>query len=151
MTNLRVLIFQPNITEYTLTLPYFICQEWGNQCADGCNGNNACISSCREDNPCGASDPTQVNATETSTGTTKPTASSTDDEDDEDAIFTGAPGSSDDDEDDDADAGKTKSKDDDDEDSPRTNEPGAASALALGNAYGLAVVMGGLFAGFAFL
>jgi hypothetical protein len=37
----------PNITQYSQTLPFFICQEWGNQCVTGCNGNNTCADSCR--------------------------------------------------------------------------------------------------------
>lgn len=130
---------RPNMTEYTLTLPFFVCQEWGNQCVTACGGNNACESSCREDHPCGASDPAKQTASSTGTSTTKPTASSTNDEDDENTIFTNSPGSSDDDNQ----QGSSTPK--------NVNEPGAASALALGEAYGLAVVVGGLFAGFALL
>jgi hypothetical protein len=128
------------MTEYTLTLPYFVCQEWGNQCVTACGGNNACASSCREDNPCGASDPAKKTASTTGTSTTKPTASATNDEDDEDTIFTNSPGSDDGDNNEDS-SSKPKN----------VNEPGAAAALGVGKAYGLAMVMGGLFAGFALL
>jgi hypothetical protein len=135
---------RPNMTEYTLTLPYFVCQEWGNQCVTDCGGNNACESSCREDNPCGASDPAQQTGTTTGTSTSKPTASSTSDEDDENTIFTNSPGQDSDDDDD--------SEDDSSNSKPKSvNEPGAAAALAVGKAYGLAIVMGGLFTGFALL
>lgn len=49
-----------------MTLPYFTCTEWGNQCVTKCGQNNACSASCREDHPCGALKPTRVNATTTS-------------------------------------------------------------------------------------
>lgn len=47
----------PNITQYSQTLPFFICQEWGNQCVKGCNGINTCADACRADHPCGAQTP----------------------------------------------------------------------------------------------
>jgi hypothetical protein len=52
----------PNVTQYTQTLPYFICSEWGNQCVTGCNGDNTCSSACRQDHPCGAQDPIRPNS-----------------------------------------------------------------------------------------
>lgn len=75
---------QPNLTEYSLTIPYFTCTEWGTQCVAGCNGDSACQSSCRQDHPCGARDPTLANKTASATGsatgsaTQSATASSTD-------------------------------------------------------------------------
>ncbi|TRX88321.1 hypothetical protein FHL15_010759 [Xylaria flabelliformis] len=59
----------PNLSEYSLTLPFFICQEWGNQCANNCGSNNACVSDCRENHPCGALNPTRANTTSSSTPT----------------------------------------------------------------------------------
>ncbi|KAI3324600.1 hypothetical protein HD806DRAFT_493064 [Xylariaceae sp. AK1471] len=57
----------PNLSEYSLTIPYFKCQEWGNQCVTNCGAsNNACASDCRENHPCGALDPTRANTTTTS-------------------------------------------------------------------------------------
>ncbi|KAI1170911.1 hypothetical protein F4777DRAFT_88817 [Nemania sp. FL0916] len=56
----------PNLSEYSLTLPFFVCQEWGNQCVAGCNGDAACASDCRQNHPCGALNPTRVNETTTS-------------------------------------------------------------------------------------
>lgn len=47
----------PNVSQYSLTLPYYICQEWGNQCVAACGQDNTCSSACREDHPCGAQDP----------------------------------------------------------------------------------------------
>lgn len=54
----------PNITEYTQTMPYFTCTEWGNQCVAACaSSDSACQSACRADHPCGAQDPVKPNAT----------------------------------------------------------------------------------------
>ena len=80
---------QPNVSEYTLSLPYFVCTEWGTQCVAACK-DNYCAAACRQDHPCGAQNPTLANAT-TST-TAAPTASKTNE------IFsglgqTGTPGS----------------------------------------------------------
>lgn len=115
---------RPNVSEYTLTLPYFVCQEWGNQCVKACGGNNGCASDCREKHPCGASDPKKYTS-KASTTTPTATASTTG----ADTIFT-APGSS---------------------GSSSSDKKGAAAALEVGQAYGLVVVMAGLFAGFALL
>jgi len=53
----------PNITQYSQTLPYFICTEWGTQCVNNCKGDSACGASCRADHPCGAQEPYKGNAT----------------------------------------------------------------------------------------
>ncbi|KAI1271033.1 hypothetical protein F5Y07DRAFT_38240 [Xylaria sp. FL0933] len=63
----------PNLSEYSLTLPFFICQEWGNQCVAGCNGDASCASDCRQNHPCGALNPTRTNET-SSTSMSTPTA-----------------------------------------------------------------------------
>jgi hypothetical protein len=79
---------QPNVSEYSLTLPYFVCQEWGNQCQENC-ADSACATSCREDNPCGAQEPTRVNETTSASATASQTgATATDDT----AIHTGLDG-----------------------------------------------------------
>ncbi|KAI1815227.1 hypothetical protein GGS20DRAFT_544507 [Poronia punctata] len=65
----------PNLSEYSLTLPYFKCQEWGNQCVTACRGNNACSSDCREKHPCGALDPRRANTTATTTSMASATSS----------------------------------------------------------------------------
>ena len=71
---------QPNITEYSQTLPYFECVEWGNQCVAACgSANTVCQSDCRQNHPCGALDPTRYNITSTSSGmTAAATATGTD-------------------------------------------------------------------------
>ncbi|KAI1122258.1 hypothetical protein F5Y10DRAFT_271282 [Nemania abortiva] len=60
----------PNLSEYSLTLPFFICQEWGNQCVTNCAGDSSCASDCRQNHPCGALNPTRVNETTSSSVST---------------------------------------------------------------------------------
>lgn len=67
----------PNVSEYSQTLPFYICQEWGNQCVNNCNGVSSCQSACRQDHPCGAQHPTLQNtSTLTSTSSAAASASS---------------------------------------------------------------------------
>jgi hypothetical protein len=117
---------QPNVTEYTLTLPYHVCTAWGQQCVKACGSDNQCAGDCLQKHPCGAQQPTRVNETASST-TVAPTASATQ----ANQEFNGFADS----------AGAANSDDD----------KSAAGALRLGDSYGLAVVAGGLFAGFAML
>jgi len=118
---------QPNVTEYTLTLPYYVCTEWGQQCIKNCNGNNQCQGDCTQKHPCGAQSPKTANKTRTtSSAVSSATAAPTD------QTYSGlGDGSADSDS-----SGKGKN---------------AAGALRLGDSYGLAVLAGGLFAGFAML
>ncbi|KAI0837481.1 hypothetical protein F5Y06DRAFT_270527 [Hypoxylon sp. FL0890] len=82
---------QPNVSEYSLTLPYFVCQEWGNQCVKNCGQDNTCAAACRDDHPCGALNPTRVNST---SSTSSPTATSSGAQaSDSNAIYTGLAGS----------------------------------------------------------
>lgn len=86
---------QPNSSEYSLTIPYHQCQEYGNQCVRACPSNDAaCQTACRTNNPCGAQDPTRVNTTTTSTTVATATATSGanddgDSSEDSTAVFTG--------------------------------------------------------------
>jgi hypothetical protein len=66
----------PNATEYSQTLPFYICQEWQNQCVTACGQALACQASCREDHPCGAQNPTRVTTTSSSSEPTAATATS---------------------------------------------------------------------------
>ncbi|EAQ93664.1 hypothetical protein CHGG_01899 [Chaetomium globosum CBS 148.51] len=118
---------QPNVTEYTLTLPYHVCTAWGTACVADCGSNNKCASDCREKHPCGAQTPTRVNDTSSTTAAV-PAATSTAPPADQayDGLADGSGGNNDDDK-------------------------NAAGSLRFANSYGLAVVAGGLFAGFAVL
>lgn len=66
----------PNVSQYSQTLPYFICTEWGTQCVSNCGGDTTCGAACRQDHPCGASNPTRQN-TSTLSRTMSATASTT--------------------------------------------------------------------------
>ncbi|KAG5974012.1 hypothetical protein E4U55_000133, partial [Claviceps digitariae] len=114
---------QPNVSEYSLSLPYFVCQEWVLQCQKACD-TNACKSDCVQNHPCGAQNPQKLNTTTT----VEPTATATDGAN---TIYTDGPGGSN--------GGGGGGK------------KGAAAALEVGRTYGLAVVLTSLFAGFALL
>lgn len=88
----------PNVTEYSQTLPFYLCQEWGTQCVANCNGNNQCQSSCRSDHPCGAQNPVRVNSStisstmsQTASGSSLPAGATTGSQG---TIFTGLAGAS---------------------------------------------------------
>jgi len=126
---------QPNATQYSQTLPYFICTQYGTQCVAACGSLNTCQSACREDHPCGAQDPnppsnvttTKGSTTSTSTSAAANGAASTNAAG---TVYNGlAPTTSA------ASTSNTKSGDE--------------SALDMGRSYGLAVVFAGVFAGFA--
>ncbi|KAL4913844.1 hypothetical protein BDW62DRAFT_157446 [Aspergillus aurantiobrunneus] len=109
----------PNASEYSQTIPYYLCTEQNNRCVNACNqGDASCQTECRTANPCGAQNPTPANTTSTNaTNTLSSTTSSL-------PPFTGLP---------------------DDEGSairPLTD---------LTPVYGLSVVLGAFFAGFAIL
>ena len=118
---------QPNVSEYSLSLPYFTCTEWGNQCVAGCGGDSSCQSDCRQDHPCGALNPTRANtstsATMSATGTNGASATG-------DGVFTGLGGST-----------STSS--------PQDNF--APSTFEMARVYTLLLTFGGLFAGFMFM
>jgi hypothetical protein len=126
---------QPNVSEYSLTLPFYVCQEWGNQCVTDCGGSASCASDCRENNPCGAEDPKKYNTTSTATGTgaVKATASATDDGT---TVYTDTPGSE---------------NNDDDSDSAASTKTNGAAVIEVGRTWGLTIVLSTIFAGFAML
>jgi len=126
----------PNASDYSQTIPYYVCTQDNDQCVTNCGlANNACSAACRDDNPCGAQNPTRVNTStiSTSTGTsatgtgTAGSATTTGY-----SAFGGAGG------------GSTAT-------STSTAKTGTAIALSLGHTYGLAVIAGGMFAGFALM
>ncbi|KAF9770929.1 hypothetical protein IL306_011449 [Fusarium sp. DS 682] len=121
---------QPNVSEYSLTLPFYVCQEWGNQCVEDCKGSASCASDCRQNHPCGASNPKKYNTTSTATDTAavKATASATDDSN---VVFTDTPGG-----------------DGSDSSSTKTN---SAAVIEAGRTWGLTIVLSTIFAGFAML
>ncbi|KAE9987100.1 hypothetical protein EG328_003882 [Venturia inaequalis] len=118
----------PNASEYSQTIPYFICTQVNENCVKACGtGNNACSSACRQDNPCGAQNPTVANtSSSTATSTSGASGSAT-------AATTTGFGSF-------GDATATAST--------SSTKSAAIAALNLGNTYGVAVIAAGIFAGF---
>jgi len=57
----------PNASQYSQTIPYFLCTQSNTNCVNNCGGDSTCQSSCRDDNPCGAQNPTRVNTSTIST------------------------------------------------------------------------------------
>lgn len=143
----------PNVTEYSQTLPFYICQEWGTQCVANCGQDNTCsndcryvdsrpfphpaqlelILSCRANHPCGAQDPTRVNTTSsstmaaTATGGKGSTQTAT-------SIITGFGGA----------AATTTG-------GANSGHSAASAMVNIGQSYGLAIVFASVFAGFAIL
>lgn len=127
---------QPNSSEYSQTIPYYICTENNNECVANCGGVSSCQSNCRTQNLCGAQDPKRVNTTSASASAsaTGAAASATS----SGAVYNGfgASGSS-------GSAQTTKAS--------SGTKTGAATRtlLHIGQVYGLAMVVVGFFAGFA--
>lgn len=133
----------PNISEYSQTIPYFTCTESNNQCRTACGiSNNACAAACVEDHPCGAQNPTRVNATTTATGTASATGTGASSTDDSTSVYSGF-GSS---------ASSTGSADSGSEGGNASSSSGAGRVLVnFGQIYGLGVVAAGIVTGFAIL
>lgn len=123
----------PNASEYSQTIPYFLCTERNNQCVRDCppdTNQRSCQSDCREDNPCGAQNPTRVSLT-ASLSTPDPTASESSTK--TDAIYDGF--------------GEDSATDDDDDDGSGAGR----LALEIGQVYGMGIMVAGFIGGFALL
>jgi hypothetical protein len=120
----------PNASEFSQTIPYYTCTEFNSQCVARCAGSSTCQSGCRENNPCGAKNPTRVNtSTITTMSSTASTASTQTGSSSSLSIATTFGGTL-----------------------PTNSVNGQNSgpvAIDLGRSYGLALVAGGIFAGFA--
>lgn len=58
---------RPNLTEYSLTIPYNLCMQSKQACANNCGNNQDCVTLCFGGKQCGAGDPRRVNVTSTTT------------------------------------------------------------------------------------
>ena len=130
----------PNASQYSQTLPYFVCTEWGNECVTACGSNSQCASDCRSQHPCGAQDPVRQNtstlsSTMSKTATGAPAGATTGASGTIYTGFGGAAATS-------SGAGSTGSS---------SSTSGAAMALEMGQAYGLVMLATGLFGGFALM
>jgi hypothetical protein len=61
----------PDSLEYSQTIPYFLCTERNTRCVEACGLLSSCASDCRQNNPCGATNPTRVTS---APGSSEPTA-----------------------------------------------------------------------------
>jgi len=66
---------RPNLTQYSETIPYYLCTLDQADCIKGCADDNSCSDQCRKTYVCGATSPRKVNAT--ASGTKTSSASST--------------------------------------------------------------------------
>lgn len=131
----------PNASEYSQTLPFFKCQEYTNQCANNCGGNPSCQAACRTDNPCGAQNPTRVNTT-TSSATQTATQANGKPQGTDGVVYNGLGGEAEPTQGSDSSAVKGNNA---------GGSNGAGAMYDLGRSYGLAVVLSGVFAGFALI
>ncbi|KAJ9638457.1 hypothetical protein H2204_004227 [Knufia peltigerae] len=127
----------PNASEYSQTLPYYICTQYNTDCQANCGNDNTCAAACIQDHPCGATDPTRVNtstistmpATSTTNGAAASTAS-------DGVVYTGFGGGS---------AAATTA-------AGGSGSSGAARIIAnMGQLYGLGVLVASVSAGFALM
>jgi len=130
----------PNASEFSQTLPYFICTEYGTQCVAGCGGNTACQSACRDDHPCGAQNPTRVNVTATTSSISSTTLPAGATSGTAGVVYNGLGGAA---------ATTTASSSSSTSSTTSNTKSGAQAALDMGRSYGLAIVFTGIFAGFA--
>jgi len=130
----------PNTTEYSQTIPYFLCSYQVENCIQNCGiGAPNCAQKCKTDKVCGASNPTRVTSTKGSATTTKKPTGTTAPGDDE--AFDDAEPTSD---------AQTSATDDDapaetgsESEPSKTAKPNAGNRLssATGGAFGLSVMM----------
>lgn len=143
---------RPNVTQFTQTLPYFICTEWGNQCVTNCNGDNTCASACRQDHPCGAQDPQKPNSstissTMSSTASASRTASEAGATTDSSGgtIYEGFGGASSTGGSDQAEESSSSS----DDDAAAADSGAGRASLEFGHTFGVLALAGAFFGGFA--
>ncbi|KAI5847313.1 hypothetical protein DFP73DRAFT_375877 [Morchella snyderi] len=119
----------PNATEYSQTIPFFICRLEVEDCQTACSGDATCISLCASGKQCGATDPTRVNATTTTSSTSKSSATGGSSATQTDSNGFAITGTS--------------------EASSGDASNGASTLLEAGSVYGMGVLVAGLAAGFA--
>jgi len=121
--------FRPNLTEYSQTIPFNLCQQSKQACADNCGNNQDCVTLCFSGKECGASNPRRVNVTSTST-----TASST-----ATSSSTKSP----------SDSTTTSTSEAEADEDPFGNSGGMGVSLtAFGSAYGVGAMIAGMAIGF---
>ncbi|KEF60054.1 uncharacterized protein A1O9_04904 [Exophiala aquamarina CBS 119918] len=126
----------PNASEYSQTIPYYICTQYNTNCQAACGLDNTCAAACVADHPCGAQNPTRVNTSTITTMSATTTGGAAASTASDGVIYTGfgtESGAS-------ATAGSGSSG--------SSNSAAARLVVNFGQIYGLAVVATGTFAGF---
>jgi hypothetical protein len=138
----------PNISEYSQTIPYFICTEYNSQCQTNCGNDNTCAAACVQQHPCGAQNPTRVNTSTISTMSSTSSAANAASTVSGSAVYTGFGGSG-------GAAATTTGSSGGASSTSGSNSSSSDAArnivLNFGQLYGLGVVATSIFAGFAFL
>lgn len=138
----------PNVSEYSQTLPYFICTEYNSQCQTSCGNDNTCAAACVQDHPCGAQNPTRVNTSTSTTMLSTKSAGNAASTVSGSAVYTGFGGSG-------GAAATTTGSSSTTASASNTSTSSSDAArnivLNFGQLYGLGVVAASIFAGFAFL
>jgi len=131
----------PNASQYSQTVPYFICTQYNTNCVNSCNGDSTCQSACTQDHPCGAQNPTRVNtstiSTMTATSTSGGGASAVSTAAGGSTVYSGFGGAT---------ATSTASSG-----NSGGTSGAAAMFLSLGHSYGVVAVAAGILAGFSLL
>ena len=134
----------PNVSEYSQTIPYFICTEYNSQCQTACGNDNTCAAACTQEHPCGAQNPTRVNTSTISTMSSTSSAGNAASTVSGSAVYTGFGG------------GAATTTGGGSSGATATGSSSSSDAarnivLNFGQLYGLGVVATGIFAGFAIL
>lgn len=133
----------PNISEYSQTIPYFICTEYNTQCQANCGNDNTCAAACVQGHPCGAQNPTRVNTSTISTMSSTTAAGHAASTVSGSAVYTGFGGG--------GAAATTTGSSSGAQSTSSSSDAARNIVLNFGQIYGLGVVATGIFAGFAFL
>jgi hypothetical protein len=128
----------PNVSEYSQTIPYFICTENNNNCVANCAGASKCQAACRDNHPCGAQNPTRVNSTTVTASATATDGGAAASTASDGAVYTGFGGSA---------ATTTAASGS----SGSAGKNAASMLLNVGQLYGLGVVAASFFVGFSIL
>lgn len=64
---------RPNLTQYSETIPYYLCTLDQAECIKACADDNSCSDQCRKTYVCGATSPKKTNATATRTSSASST------------------------------------------------------------------------------
>lgn len=130
----------PNASEYSQTLPYYICTQYNTNCQQACGTDSSCAAACVQNHLCGAQDPTRVNtSTITTMSATSTVGAAASTASDGSVVYTGFGGGS---------AATTTAASGSDNGSGSGSSAASRLVINVGEIYGLAIVATGIFFGF---